>query len=93
LDDHDHNGDRVFGSHTYKESGYKLLVIGCTNTNHVCVARIAREKEEAEARRKKRAEEAAIAKAGMARWGVEEEEARALIKWLRRHACHACHAE
>ena len=29
------NGDRVIGACTYKTPGYKLLVIGCTHTEHM----------------------------------------------------------
>lgn len=35
LDEHDHNGDRVFGAFQFEKPGYKLLVMGCTDTNHI----------------------------------------------------------
>ena len=36
CDEHDENGDRIFGAYEFRAPGYKLLILGCTNTNHVC---------------------------------------------------------
>ena len=35
FDEHDHNGDRVFGADTHETPGYKLLIMGCTRNTHI----------------------------------------------------------